>query len=220
EMEVIESKGGAILVMELEGALFFGSAERLARDIDAALQPADRYLVLDLRRVNEIDSTGAYILLSINAALARNGRHLVLALGRHSETAARLIDLGVLDEVMDAKVFHDVDRAIEWAEDALLREELPASAHEEELALGRVGILAGLSTEDIAAMAPFLRRGAYAKGSVVFREGDPGKELFFIVKGTASAYLHQPNGGDIRLVTFAPGTVFGELAILDAGPRS
>jgi sulfate permease, SulP family len=32
--------------------------------------------------------------------------------------------------------------------------------------------------------------------------------------------IHQPTGRDIRLVTFAPETVFGEIAILDAGPRS
>ena len=35
----------------------------------------------------------------------------------------------------------------------------------------------------------------------------------------ASAYLRQV-GGDIRLVTFAPGTAFGGLAILDRGARS
>ena len=51
-------------------------------------------------------------------------------------------------------------------------------------------------------------------------EGDPGNQVFLIVKGKASAYLRQVNGGDIRLMTFAPGTVFGELAILDQGTRS
>jgi CRP-like cAMP-binding protein len=55
---------------------------------------------------------------------------------------------------------------------------------------------------------------------VIFSEGDPGKELFIILHGSASAYLRQAGGSDIRLVTFAPGTIFGELAILDAGPRS
>jgi SulP family sulfate permease len=65
-----------------------------------------------------------------------------------------------------------------------------------------------------------LRHETYARGQVIFHEGDPGEELFIITKGRASAYLSQPNGSDIRLVTFATGTVFGELAILDAGPRS
>jgi sulfate permease, SulP family len=39
------------------------------------------------------------------------------------------------------------------------------------------------------------------------------------VQGRASVYLQQPDGA-IRLATFAPGTIFGHLAILDAGPRS
>jgi sulfate permease, SulP family len=41
-----------------------------------------------------------------------------------------------------------------------------------------------------------------------------------ITKGTASAYLQLPTGGRIRLATFGPGTIFGELALLDEGPRS
>jgi SulP family sulfate permease len=44
--------------------------------------------------------------------------------------------------------------------------------------------------------------------------------LFIVTKGSVSAFLNQSHGGNIRLATFAPGTVFGELAILDAGPRS
>jgi sulfate permease, SulP family len=55
---------------------------------------------------------------------------------------------------------------------------------------------------------------------MIFHEGDPGKELFIVTKGRASAYLSQADGGNIRLATFAPGTVFGELSTLDAGPRS
>ena len=64
------------------------------------------------------------------------------------------------------------------------------------------------------------KRREYAAGSEVVREGDPGDELFVIAKGSASARLRQASGGDLRLVTFAQGTVFGELAILDSGPRS
>lgn len=220
EAEVLEHKGGGILVMELEGALFFGSAERLANDIDMAMQRDTRCLVLDLRRVNEIDSTGAQIILGINETLERDGKHLVLALAQHSETAARLTDLGVLEGVTAAKIFEDVDRAIEWAEDALLRDELSERAQEQEIPLENVSILSGFDVDDIAAIKTHLTRVVAAKGNVIFSEGDPGKELFIIVKGTASAHLRQPNGGHIRLVSFAPGTVFGELAILDAGPRS
>jgi SulP family sulfate permease len=60
----------------------------------------------------------------------------------------------------------------------------------------------------------------YEAGKVIFSQGDPGNELFVVARGTASASLRQPAGGEIRLVTFAPSTVFGELAVLDAGARS
>jgi SulP family sulfate permease len=218
EMEVLERQGGAILAMELEGALFFGSAERLANEIDAAMVGDVCSLVLDLRRVNDIDSTGAQILLSISGGFARKGQHLALALHRQGETAARLGDLGVLDGM--TAVFDDVDRAMEWAEDKLLAEALPEREGDREIALEGVGILRGFGPEEIAAITLCLKRAVYAAGSVVFAEGDPGRELFLILRGTASAWLRQAGGADIRLVTFAPGTVFGELAILDAGPRS
>jgi CRP-like cAMP-binding protein len=44
--------------------------------------------------------------------------------------------------------------------------------------------------------------------------------VLIVTQGTASAYLHLQNGANIRLASFAPGTVFGELAILDRGTRS
>src|SRR6266567_983134 len=92
EMELLETKGSSILVAELQGALFFGSAERLAQEIDKATAGETRYLILDLRRVNYVDSTGARILADIEADLARRGVTLALALSEQSETAERLAD--------------------------------------------------------------------------------------------------------------------------------
>ncbi len=53
----------------------------------------------------------------------------------------------------------------------------------------------------------------------MFREGDPGEDLYVIAQGTAS--VRRAEGPrEHRLVTFGEGTVFGELALLDAKPRS
>jgi CRP-like cAMP-binding protein len=123
----------------------------------------------------------------------------------------------VLDNI---RVFDDVDRAIEWAEDVLLREALYGEGDEMEIALEPVGVLRAFDPADIATIRPYVRRTVYKQGGIIFSEGDPGKELFIIVRGTASAWLRQTGKNDIRLATFGPGTVFGELAILDAGPRS
>ncbi len=168
--------------------------------------------------MTEIDATGAQILAEIGLALARNERQLALALSKNSESAARLREAGVL-EALEGRVFDDVDRAIEWAEESVLRAAGDTTASEDELPLPRVGLLRDLTPQEVEAFAAHTRRAVYPRGSEIFREGDAGKELFIIVQGRAGAYLRQPNG-DIRLATFAPGTVFGELAILDSGPRS
>ena len=113
-----------------------------------------------------------------------------------------------------------MDRAIEWAENELLSDLSVKPAPTEEIPLEQVGILHNLDLSEIAALKTHLTRVAHAKDAVIFHQGDSGTELFLVTKGTASAYIHQPGGRDVRLVTFAPGTVFGELAVLDAGHRS
>ncbi|MGA7230484.1 MAG: cyclic nucleotide-binding domain-containing protein [Xanthobacteraceae bacterium] len=80
-------------------------------------------------------------------------------------------------------------------------------------------MFAGFGQSEFDAIEPLLRRARYEKGSVIFREGDSGDELLIVTHGTASAYLQLPQM-NVRLASFAPGTMFGELALLDEGPRS
>jgi SulP family sulfate permease len=220
EMEVLEHSGATILVVELQGALFFGSGERLSAEIAAELEQDTRYVVLDLRRITEVDSTASLILLEINTQLTTRGKHLLLSVVQPSDTAAQLTESGVFEGIGKDRVFRDLDRAIGWAEDELLRAAASKSHEQEEMPLAETSIADGFTGTEVAALEKHLQRRVYDPGQEVFREGEPGAELLVIVKGSASAYLRQSAGGDIRLVSFAQGTVFGELAILDAGPRS
>jgi CRP-like cAMP-binding protein/anti-anti-sigma regulatory factor len=220
ETQALEGHGGSILVMELQGALFFGTGEWLVDEIAAATRTETNSLILDLRRVSEVDSTGARILLDVHTNLARKGTGLALVLSSRSDLMQRLSDFGILDEIPADQVFEDVDRALEWAEDRLVRDVLGGSLAAREVPLDQVGVLHNFDPAEIAALNARLKRVAHPKGALIFHQGDSGTDMFIVTKGSASAYLHQPAGRDIRLVTFAPGTVFGELAILDAGPRS
>ena len=220
ELKALEQHGVSILVMELQGALFFGTGERLIDEIEAATRSETHSLILDLRRVSEIDSTGARIILDVQTNLTRKERQLGLVLSKHGDLMPRLKDIGVLEHVPADHIFEDVDRAIEWAEDNLLQNVLDKPPPTHELPLEKVGILHNFDPNEIGALEQRLIRVTRPRGGMIFHQGDSGTDLFIVTKGTASAYIHQPGGRDIRLVTFAPGTVFGELAILDAGPRS
>jgi MFS superfamily sulfate permease-like transporter len=218
DLLLLGRRGEAILVMELQGALFFGTGERLVEEINDALAHETAYVVLDLRRINEIDSTGARALLEINAILAARQKTLLLVIGGQSLALSRLRDFELVEALPADCVFTDVDRAIERAEDELLRDRhVPASA---ELPLAEIGVLMNLSEFQVATIAPRLIRLEKEKGDVIFQEGEPGRDLLMITKGRASAHLRLPGGDQVRLATFGPGTIFGELALLDDGLRS
>jgi SulP family sulfate permease len=213
ELEVLHAKGVSVLVVELQGALFFGSAERLAQIVERESARDTVAVLLEMRRITEIDSTGARILGDIDAALAANGIKLALVLSTRTETAARLADVFHAPD----RFFPDIDRAIEWAEDDLLRQ--TATAPSAELPLERLPLLSDFTVDQIACLRNWLEPMAWPAGQVVFHSGDPGSSLYLVTKGRASVHIRH-DGGDIRLVTFAPGAVFGELALLDRGPRS
>jgi len=213
ELEVLHAKGVSVLVVELQGALFFGSAERLAQIVERESARDTVAVLLEMRRITEIDSTGARILGDIDAALAANGIKLALVLSTRTETAARLADIFHAPD----RFFPDIDRAIEWAEDDLLRQ--TATAPSAELPLERLPLLSDFTVDQIACLRNWLEPMAWPAGQVVFHSGDPGSSLYLVTKGRASVHIRH-DGGDIRLVTFAPGAVFGELALLDRGPRS
>jgi len=55
----------------------------------------------------------------------------------------------------------------------------------------------------------------YKAGDVIFREGDPAEELFVVKSGTVEIRL-----GNRLLDTLPERSIFGEMALIDHGPRS
>jgi sulfate permease, SulP family len=159
------------------------------------------------------------VLADIHAILTRKNRRLALTLAKNGETVARLSEAGIVEAIGADCIFEDIDRAIEWAEDDVIR--VNSQVNEgDEVVFEHLELLATLTSSEIESIRDYTRRKTFERGKIIFSEGDAGRELFIATKGRASAYLNQPDGRDIRLATFAPGTLFGELAILDAGPRS
>ena len=221
-MGILSAHGREILALELEGPLFFGTAEDLARQVDAALREGVVFLILDLKRVNEVDSTGARILLQIHERLAKAGKRLLLSHVQDDPAVAQVLnDVGVTAAVTAQHVFPDTDWALEWAEDQLILIHDTSATSAGERPFEDMDILAGLDAHECATLKSLLERRTYRAAEVVFRQGDEGRDLFVISKGTASVKLRlSGEGRDSRLATFSAGTVFGELALLDPGPRS
>ena len=65
-----------------------------------------------------------------------------------------------------------------------------------------------------------MRRRRFARGEVIFHEGDPGDALHHIVKGHVSVRVSTPRGEQAILRVLGPDDVVGEFALVSPGPRS
>ena len=81
--------------------------------------------------------------------------------------------------------------------------------------LSRVELFADCSKKELSQIASISTEYDAPAGQILAREGQPGAEFFIIVSGRATA---SHNG--VFLAELAPTNFFGELALLDGGPRT
>ena len=65
-----------------------------------------------------------------------------------------------------------------------------------------------------------MKKAVFNKGEVVFREGDMGNCFYQIEKGEAGVYVSYGNADQRKLTEMKPGQFFGEMAVIEAWPRS
>ena len=211
-----------IQVLELEGALFFGTADRVADEVDR-LDAQCRFLVLDLRRVSTIDDSAVMALGQLQVRLARQGTRLLLAgVGTASAQREQLqAFLGDDTAGEGTSWFFDADHAVEFAEMNLLAEELAqgevrgGTVHD-AIPLSHSSLLQGLSPGQQAVVTGLLQTRQMVAGQRLFSAGDPADGLYLLSQGSVS--VRSPTGQ--RYASFSPATMLGELAMLDGHGRS
>ncbi len=209
-----------IAVLELEGALFFGSAERLAREVDAVGGDM-RFVILDLRGVSTIDASGAMLLQQQSTALGRHGQTLLLAgVTAEHPHGLRLRAFGCFREARRDDWFADVDHAVEAAEQQLLAD-AGLALGDSAIVPQQSSLFAGLDAAQSAAVLAHMRPRRLAAGEVLFKEGDPADGLYVLTRGSITVEAGSgPAHRRQRFVSFSAGLMFGETAMLDGGGRS
>lgn len=81
--------------------------------------------------------------------------------------------------------------------------------------LGRVPLFSACSKRELARIASLADQIDVPEGRVLTRQGDPGRECFVIADGYARATIRGS-----KSVRLGPGSFFGEMSLLDQGPRS
>ena len=154
--------------------------------------------------------------------MKNRGKMLLIASAENnSRAAAALRDAGVFAAVTRDKVFPDVDHAMEYAEDDLIAVTAGVDRAGGEYPFERMDITRGCSASELAGFRSALERREFARGDVLVREGEDGHEMLVLASVSASVNMRLPGHSSVeRLVTFSPGTAFGEFALLDRETRS
>jgi SulP family sulfate permease len=221
-MNVLEEKGHLIKVYELSDALFFGTCDKLLAEIGKDMD--SHCIVLDLKRVNTIDLTGAQLIRQIADRIKDRGHHLLISYldipgDRNKERMRNFIeDLGLHEVIGQDHIFPDTDRALEWAEDHLIKGEIrTAQRSKRVLDIKDLSVFKDLSSAQLRLVNQYVRPVSFKEREIIFEEGGPGDGMYFILSGDVSVFT---GGRAHRLATFTEGVFFGEMAILEDQPRS
>ncbi len=86
--------------------------------------------------------------------------------------------------------------------------------------LRRAPLFATLDDEAFRLLTDELAEVDLSRGASVFREGDQGDQLYFIVSGKVKLGRTSPDGRESLVAILGPGELFGEMALFDPAPRS
>ncbi len=89
------------------------------------------------------------------------------------------------------------------------------STLEKILMLKGTPLFAGVAAEDLSSIARLAEERSFAAGECIVTEGELGDELYIIMSGSVAI----TRGGE-PVNTLMPGEAFGEISVLDAGPRT
>ena len=86
--------------------------------------------------------------------------------------------------------------------------------------LAEVPLFALLDEQERAALAERVDLVRFAVGHVIFNYGDPGDSMYIVKAGRVEIWVRNDTGDKIVLEEALPGDFFGEISLLDGGPRT
>ncbi len=212
ELEALQGAAAEIALLELQGVLFFGNADNLSIELRRVADTAT-IIILDMRRVADIDASGVTALQHLAAKLRSEGKVLVAC--RAGAKYARVTEAALGAE---PGLFPARDQALEWAEERVLSR-LTGDRAANEVALQDCDLAQRLTPAQIGVLQAHVRAEAYPQAAMLCRVGDASDQLWIVSRGSVGIRVPAGNA-DIRLASLGPGCSVGEMGLLDKRSRS
>jgi CRP/FNR family transcriptional regulator, cyclic AMP receptor protein len=95
----------------------------------------------------------------------------------------------------------------------------PAVATRVEL-LSNISLFALMDERELASLAERLDEVERPEGTPLFHAGDPGDAAYVVLEGDVEIFFKNATGERVVLETIKSGGLFGEISLLDSGPRT
>jgi len=217
--DLLRRHGDWLYILELQGFIFFGTANQVLEQIRARLNSSSgkspRFIILDFRLVSGVDSSAAFSFAKIKRITQERGISLVLT--HTTPNIQKQLKKDLPPESFH--YFHDLDQGIQWCEDELI-------AHFEGTGMRvHAGMLfqqfaKTLSDEQVVILKQYLKPRQFQAGERIISQGDRQSGLYMIEKGLVVIQIECEDGSVLRLRTLGAGALFGEMGLYSGEPVS
>ncbi|MFL5881108.1 MAG: Crp/Fnr family transcriptional regulator [Actinomycetota bacterium] len=86
--------------------------------------------------------------------------------------------------------------------------------------LARTELFCGIDEATRRRIAKHVAERVVEPGQCVFAQDEPGDRMYVLAEGAVKLFVSSRDGGIVELVRHRPPATFGEVALLDGGPRT
>jgi SulP family sulfate permease len=217
----LRTEGDQIYILELQGFLFFGTANKLLNQIRQRLSHPDllplKFLVFSFRAVTGLDSSAVLSFTKLKQIAQQ--QQLTLVFTHLSPTIQQQLQQGSVLQAEDAlcQVFPDLDRGIEWCEEKIL-EDIPQRRRRAlPLALQLDNLFT--NTAHISGFMDYLEELDLEAGQLLFGQGDSADFLYLIEVGEVTLSSALETNQTRRLQSLGAGNLVGEMEFYLRAPH-
>lgn len=232
---MLEELGDGIYILDLQGFIFFGTANGLLELVrERTLQEGHskvHSVLMAFERVSGLDSTGLLGFRKLLQLAQEKSFTLVLA-GLSPQLRDQFSRGGLAEQPDILRYFPDLDHAMEWSENELLNtaqearqaalQEKPPQPEgkpsEKDLYQALLSIYP--DPESITRLLDAMQYKTLNPGEYLFHQGEVSDSVALVAYGQVTAKLEDPGREDMRLETMGSGRAVGELGFYKSSPRS
>lgn len=211
DREIIRRHGDQVVVIEVQGDLYFSSLERVLR-IAQVRHASSRTVILDISRVGAIDPICQSLLREAVRDMSDDRRKLVVVDPKDRFSPA---------DFQGSIAFHSqLQVALDKAEREIVAEHSRVAPSVSALVpFQDFEIFRGLTPTELGMIERILEMQSYRPEETIVSQGADPDYLYLLAKGSVAVYINT-GGVRNRIQAFSPGVSFGDQALIDHRKRS